>query len=80
MTRLCERTRASLPASVARQPYDRSELRRGIVHLGLGAFHRAHQALYTEAAMANGDLRWGIVGVSLRSKSVPDAKAAIDAA
>ena len=73
MTRLCERALASLPASVARSAYDRSELRRGIVHLGLGAFHRAHQALYTEAAMANGDLRWGIVGVSLRSKSVPDA-------
>jgi len=62
-----------LPASVAQPPYDRGELGRGIVHLGLGAFHRAHQALYTEAAMADGDPRWGIVGVSLRSKSVADA-------
>jgi fructuronate reductase len=48
-------------------------MRRGIVHLGLGAFHRAHQAVYTEAAMAEGDLRCGIAGVSLRSKSVADA-------
>ena len=63
----------SLPAFVARPAYDRSGLRRGIVHLGLGAFHRAHQALYTEAAIAEGDLRWGIAGVSLRSKSVADA-------
>ena len=72
MTRLSERACASLPASVARPAYDRSDLRRGIVHLGLGAFHRAHQALYTEAAMADGDPRWGIAGVSFRSKSVAD--------
>ena len=63
----------SLPEFVARPAYDRNGLRRGIVHLGLGAFHRAHQALYTEAAMAEEDLRWGIAGVSLRSKSVADA-------
>jgi fructuronate reductase len=62
-----------LPSSVVQPRYDRSTLRRGIVHLGLGAFHRAHQALYTDAAMANGDARWGIAGVSLRSKSVADA-------
>ncbi|ACZ31680.1 Mannitol dehydrogenase domain protein [Xylanimonas cellulosilytica DSM 15894] len=35
----------------------------GIVHLGWGAFHRAHQALYTQEAMAaSGDLSWGILG------------------
>jgi fructuronate reductase len=73
VTRLSERARASLPASVEQPAYDRTTLRRGIVHLGLGAFHRAHQALYTEAAMASGDTRWGIVGVSMRSKSVPGA-------
>jgi len=72
MARLSQRSAGSLPAFVARAGYDRSNLRRGIVHLGLGAFHRAHQALYTEAAMADGDLRWGIAGVSLRSRSVAD--------
>lgn len=57
--------RASLPA------YDRGRLAAGIVHLGLGAFHRAHQAVYTEEVIAGGDPRWGIVGVSLRDARVP---------
>jgi fructuronate reductase len=43
----------------------------GIVHLGLGAFHRAHQAVFTEAAIAaSGDSRWGICGVTQRSGRV----------
>src|SRR5947208_15955872 len=73
MTRLGNGTAASLPPSVAWPGYERSRVQRGIVHLGLGAFHRAHQAVYTDLAMAAGDLRWGITGVSLRSKSVADA-------
>ncbi|WP_417835325.1 mannitol dehydrogenase family protein [Thalassospira tepidiphila] len=45
----------------------------GIVHIGIGAFHRAHQAVYTHDAMAalNGD--WHIIGVSLRSTEIVDA-------
>jgi len=43
----------------------------GIVHLGLGAFHRAHQAVYTDDAMAAGDRDWAVAGVSLRN---PDAR------
>jgi fructuronate reductase len=42
----------------------------GIVHLGLGAFHRAHQAVYTEAALAAAGGDWGIVGVAPRSTDV----------
>ncbi|MBB4688147.1 mannitol dehydrogenase family protein [Amycolatopsis jiangsuensis] len=43
----------------------------GIVHFGLGAFHRVHQAVYTEDAMrASGDHTWGIVGVSSRMRPV----------
>jgi fructuronate reductase len=42
----------------------------GIVHLGLGAFHRAHQAVYTEAAIALAGGDWGIVGVAPRSLDV----------
>lgn len=42
----------------------------GIVHFGIGAFHRAHQAWYTEACIADGAPEWGISGVSLRSDSV----------
>lgn len=64
--------RASTPA------YDRGRLAAGIVHLGLGAFHRAHQAVYTEQTVTNGDLRWGIVGVSLRDARVPQTLAAQD--
>lgn len=45
----------------------------GIVHLGWGAFHRAHQAVYTEDAMAaTGDRRWGIMGAVRRSSQVVD--------
>ncbi|GAB3279196.1 mannitol dehydrogenase family protein [Parasphingorhabdus pacifica] len=41
-----------------------------MAHLGLGSFHRAHQAVFTEDAMsATGDLRWGICGVTQRSGS-----------
>jgi len=43
----------------------------GIIHLGIGAFHRAHQAVYTQDAMAlAGESRWGIAGVTQRSASV----------
>ncbi len=57
----------ALPDSVRLPDYDRSAVKSGILHLGLGAFHRAHQAVYTDTVLAN-DPRWGIVGVSLRSE------------
>jgi fructuronate reductase len=50
---------------------DPSALSIGIVHFGIGAFHRAHQAVFTEdAAAASGDTRWGILGVTGRSDAV----------
>ncbi|RYD40580.1 MAG: mannitol dehydrogenase family protein, partial [Sphingomonadales bacterium] len=58
------------PASVRAPGYDRNVQAAGIVHIGIGAFHRAHQAVYTDDAMAAGDRDWGIVGVSLRSGDV----------
>ena len=67
-----------LGSHVARPTYDRDSQQVGIVHLGLGAFHRAHQAVYTDAAMAAGDRDWGIAGVSLRSAGVRDALAPQD--
>src|SRR5581483_11923112 len=70
--RLSEKDLGRLPADVARPAYDRARVANGIVHLGIGAFQRAHQAMYTEAALAAGDLRWGIVGASLRSPTVRD--------
>ena len=62
----------SLPVSVARPKYDRSQVKIGVVHLGLGAFHKAHQAMIFEAALDSGDLRWGVLGASLRSRGVRD--------
>jgi len=63
-----------LPAGVARPLYDRGALQPGIVHLGAGAFQRAHLAAINEAALhATGDLRWGIVGVSLRQAGTHEA-------
>lgn len=78
MTRLSEATLAGLPARIRRPAYDRSRLATGIVHLGIGAFHRAHQAVYTDDVLAAGDLRWGIAGASLRSPATRDALAPQD--
>lgn len=76
--RLSAQTLDRLPSAIRRPGYDRGAQACGIVHLGLGAFHRAHQAVYTEEAMAAGDRGWGIVGVSLRSPAVRDALAPQD--
>lgn len=49
--------------------YDKSECQTGIVHIGYGNFHRAHQAVYVDDYMQQtGDLRWGIVAVNLRNE------------
>ncbi|WP_432891926.1 mannitol dehydrogenase family protein [Kribbella sp. CA-245084] len=67
---------ANLPVAPEVDPHSLSV---GIVHLGLGAFHRAHQAVVTErAAVATGETRWGIAGVSQRSATVRDQLAPQD--
>ncbi|WP_420136217.1 mannitol dehydrogenase family protein [Sphingomonas sp.] len=78
MTRLSQASVGDLPASVARPNYDRGAIRTGVVHLGLGAFHKAHQAVTYEAALNRGDLRWGVLGASLRSAGVRDQLAPQD--
>lgn len=70
--RLTGATLDALASPTVRPRYDRERVARGIVHLGLGAFHRAHQAVHTEHVLAQGDPRWGICGVSLRSAAVRD--------
>jgi fructuronate reductase len=47
----------------------------GVVHLGLGAFHRAHQAMVFDALLQGGDARWGVLGVAMRSTALADALA-----
>jgi fructuronate reductase len=65
-----------LDSAVRRPRYARERLQPGIVHLGIGAFVRAHLAMVTDDAIeASGDLRWGIVGVSLRQADTRDALA-----
>lgn len=67
-----------LPPGVRRPAYHRSQVMRGIVHLGLGAFHRAHQAAVIDDCIAAGSGGWGIVGASLRSPDTRDALAPQD--
>ncbi|MFY0634067.1 MAG: mannitol dehydrogenase family protein [Vannielia sp.] len=56
-----------LPDAVSRPDYTPADHGTGIVHLGLGAFHKAHQAAATDAALAAEGGNWRICGVSLRS-------------
>ena len=69
---------ARLPAAIARPAFDPARLKSGIVHLGIGAFTRAHQAVFTEDAIAAKGGDWGIIGASLKQPGVPDALAAQD--
>ncbi|WP_207619845.1 mannitol dehydrogenase family protein [Nocardioides sp. IC4_145] len=71
-------TLQTLPPSVARPTYDVSSLRAGVVHLGVGAFHRAHQAVYLDRLAELGHRDWGVRGIGLRSNSHRDELAAQD--
>jgi fructuronate reductase len=75
--RLSIATMRGLPADVRRPAYDPASVRVGIVHLGLGAFHRAHQAVYADDLLAR-DPRWGICGVSMRTPRAIEPLAAQD--
>jgi fructuronate reductase len=77
LSALSQKTLAALPASVFKPAYDRAKLKKGVVHFGPGAFHRAHQAQALDDILA-ADPRWGIVGVSLHSAGVRDALAPQD--
>ena len=55
----------ALPTAVHSPAYDRTGHAPGVVHLGLGAFHRAHQAMVFDQLLASGDTRWGIHGVGM---------------
>jgi len=70
--RLSEQMLARLPASVATPNYRLADTRIGIVHIGAGAFHRAHQAVYVDDLLASHP-DWAICGVSLHSTDVRDA-------
>ena len=63
---------ASLPGSVIRPEYDPSKHGVGIVHVGLGAFHRAHQAWYVDEMIGLSGGDWRIAGVSCHSTAARD--------
>ncbi len=66
MALLTPRSLPSLPPEVGRPTYDRSQVRTGIVHLGVGGFHRAHQAMYLDGLLEQGAAgEWGICGVGV---------------
>lgn len=58
---------------VRRPAYDRAAVTAGIVHLGVGAFHRAHQAAISDDCLAAGEWGWGITAASLRSPATRNA-------
>ncbi|GGL84640.1 mannitol 2-dehydrogenase [Pseudooceanicola nanhaiensis] len=65
--KLSDANLSNLPGRVAAPVYDRAALRPGIVHIGLGNFHRAHQAWYLHRLMQAGTAQdWAIVGAGVR--------------
>ncbi|MFJ5861749.1 mannitol dehydrogenase family protein [Pseudarthrobacter sp. NPDC092439] len=80
MQPLTAATLKDLPADLARPDYDRSALTAGIVHFGVGGFHRAHQAMYLDRLMNAGQAYdWAICGVGVlpgdaRMKEVMDSQ------
>ncbi|WP_223692642.1 mannitol dehydrogenase family protein [Leifsonia poae] len=76
--RLNTRTLDSLAARVRVPDYDRSSVRTGIVHFGVGGFHRSHQAVVIDDLLARGELDWGICGVGLLPADAGMARALAD--
>ena len=66
--KLSNATLKDMPESVKRPEYDRSKLTPGIVHIGLGNFHRGHQAWYLHRLMQQGlAYDWAIIGAGVRA-------------
>lgn len=60
-----------LPISVQKPLYDRNRLKPSIIHIGVGVFHRSHQAFYLDELLNTGLSDWGICGMGLKT---PDEK------
>jgi fructuronate reductase/mannitol 2-dehydrogenase len=75
---LSDRTLADLPPEVSTPTYDRAALRPGIVHIGVGGFHRAHQAVYLDELARRGCTEWGVIGVGLHSRAIGEVLAGQD--
>ncbi len=66
MKRLNASTLSGLHAAVRRPGYDRGQLAIGMAHLGVGAFHRCHQAEFTDDMLERRVGPWGVLGINLR--------------
>src|SRR5687768_11231401 len=70
--RLTEATMHAVRSGTILPTYDRGATRFGIVHIGPGAFHRAHQAFYVDTLL-HSDKRWAISALSLKSTGLRDS-------
>ena len=73
--RLSDATLPLLPPGIGRVAYERGAARAGIVHLGLGAFHRGHQAVFADDALARGEMGLGVVAAARRAPATPAPRA-----
>jgi fructuronate reductase len=76
--RLNATTLPMLPSAVRRPAYDRDGLAIGMAHIGVGAFHRCHQAEFTDDALETRFGDWGVIGINLRPPRLADSLAAQD--
>ncbi len=77
--KLSNETLGRLPTSVSIPRYDRTAIKPGILHVGVGNFHRAHQAAYLDRLFqAGNDHDWGIIGSGVRADDIPRRKILID--
>lgn len=66
----------NLPANVKGPSYDRDQLKEGILHIGVGGFHRSHQALYLDDLFeSHGEKEWAICGVGIMPQDAAMNKA-----
>lgn len=72
MYRLSRDNLSKLNDNIAIPNYLNNPISSGIVHFGTGNFHRAHQAVYCDALLNQGENDWGITGVSMRSPDMRD--------
>ncbi len=78
MERLSRHALARLNPTIRRPQYDRERLAIGMAHIGVGAFHRCHQAEFTDDALEAHFGPWGVVGINLRPPRVAELLAPQD--
>ena len=71
--RLSAATLAEVAPAIRRPNYPREDLRIGMAHLGVGAFHRCHQAVFTDDMLETRMARWGVVGINIRPPRLADS-------